>query len=280
MGLQKKSLRSLIITATAGIFFAASSAQSAVIQLPDSALSNSPGVYTSGGYYTNNIGNNIITTGGGNASNVGGANGRNDDGYMALNLGFDVTFYGTTYNSLYINNNGNVSFGSGIAAYEPNGPTGAPAPIISPFFSDVDTRNANSGVVHFSLSASQLVVTWDRVGSYSQRANALNSFQLVLRGDDYTLPHGEGSIGFFYQTMGWTASSTNSVAAAGFGNGQGDSSILQSSLTNDLHTKLNNKYIWFNANLTPVDPVGVPVPATLLLMSLGLVGLRLTRRQK
>ena len=44
---------------------------------------------------------------------MGNATGRNDDGYMALSLGFDVTFFGTTYNSLFINNNGNVSFGAG-----------------------------------------------------------------------------------------------------------------------------------------------------------------------
>ncbi|MFZ2298207.1 MAG: hypothetical protein WAV91_08095, partial [Aquabacterium sp.] len=104
-------------------------AQAALVTIPSSALQNSPGVYTAGGYYTDTLGPNIVTTGGSNAANVGGANGRNDDGFMALSLGFNVTFFGSTYSSLYINNNGNVSFGSGIAAYVPSGPTGAAAPI-------------------------------------------------------------------------------------------------------------------------------------------------------
>ncbi|MCG6967467.1 MAG: hypothetical protein LJE59_13245 [Chromatiaceae bacterium] len=43
---------------------------------------------------------------------------------MGLALGFDLTFFGATYNSLFINNNGNVSFGAGIFAFVPVGPTG------------------------------------------------------------------------------------------------------------------------------------------------------------
>jgi hypothetical protein len=53
-----------------------------------------------------------VTTGGGNGANVGLLTGRNDDGFQGpLNLGFSVDFFGTTYTSLFINNNGNVSFG-------------------------------------------------------------------------------------------------------------------------------------------------------------------------
>jgi hypothetical protein len=103
--------------------------------------------------------------GGGNAANVGDPTGRNDDGFMDLPLPFSVTFFGTTYYSLFINNNGNVSFGAGISAFIPTGPTGATQPVISPYFGDVDTRNAASGVVHFQTNtANQLVVTWDQVG--------------------------------------------------------------------------------------------------------------------
>lgn len=35
----------------------------------------------------------------------------NDDGSQLINFPFSFCFYGTQYNSLYINNNGNVSFG-------------------------------------------------------------------------------------------------------------------------------------------------------------------------
>ncbi|HVR52694.1 MAG TPA: nidogen-like domain-containing protein, partial [Pseudorhodoferax sp.] len=156
----------------------APAAFAAVVTLPQSALNPSNNVYTPNGYYTNDLGQVAVMTGGGNAANVGAVNGRNDDGFMALSLGFNFTFFGQTYSSLYLNNNGNVSFGAGISAYTPQGPTGANAPLISTYFGDVDTRAAASGVMHYNLTGNQLVVTWDQVGYFDSKANVSNSFQL------------------------------------------------------------------------------------------------------
>jgi hypothetical protein len=225
------------------------------IVIPDSAL------IPSIGYFTNDLGPNIVTTGGGNAANVGDPTGRNDDGFMQVNLPFSVNFFGNTYNSLFINNNGNVSFNAGISAFVPTGPTGASVPIISPYFGDVDTRNAASGVVHFQTNTpNQLVVTWDQVGYFSFHADLLNSFQLILRGSNFDVPAGEGSIGFFYGTMGWEQTNTSQVAATGFGDGSGNGEVLQSSLQPGLNTILQNHHIWFDPNLAPVPPVGIPGP--------------------
>jgi hypothetical protein len=108
-----------------GLFLAGGAAQAALITIPASSLNNSPGVYTAGGYYTDTLGPNIVTTDGGNAANIGQADGRNDDGFMSLSLGFNVTFFGTTYNSLYINNNGNVTL---VRGSPPTSRTVRPAP--------------------------------------------------------------------------------------------------------------------------------------------------------
>ena len=249
--------------------------------IPNSDLKASPGKYTAGGYYTNDLGANIVTTGGGNAANVGQADGRNDDGYMALDLGFNVTFFGQTYHSLFINNNGNVSFGNGIATFVPTGVTGVNAPIISPFFGDVDTRGAGSGVVHYNLTSNQLVVTWDNVGYYDGHDTPTDSFQLVLRGAGYTPATGEGLIGFFYQTMGWELTDTSTKAAVGFGDGNGNAQTIESSLQPNVKDVVQNKYIWFDANLDTVPPVNdVPEPSALALTMIGMLGASLSARRK
>ncbi|MGZ6240943.1 MAG: nidogen-like domain-containing protein, partial [Syntrophales bacterium] len=162
-----------------------SAAGAAVTNIPDSALVPSTQYYTDviGG----GIGNALLMTGGGNAANVGGS--RNDDGFSGpINLGFTLHFFGTDYTQFWANNNGNISFNNGISAFTPTGPQGASQPIISPFFADVDTRNAASGLMYLRNDiANEIIVTWDAVGYFGEHADKLDSFQLVLRGPDYVV---------------------------------------------------------------------------------------------
>ncbi len=260
--------------------------------IPDSALVPSTTYYTDliGG----GIGNIAVMTGGGNAANVGGTDGRNDDGYDGpLNLGFTMNFFGTDYSQFYANNNGNISFNNGISAYTPTGPIGANEPIISPFFADVDTRNSASGVMHIRTDIpNEVIVTWDAVGYYDTNANKLDSFQLVLRGPGYTIPVGEGPIGFFYKSMQWetgdASGGTNGFggtpAAVGFGNGAGQGEELQGSIQNGISGIVNDHHIWFNQNLTVVPPPpsnNVPEPGSLsMLAGMGLSGAGILFRRR
>jgi hypothetical protein len=262
--------------------------QATVTTLPDSYLT------TLGKYYTDIIGGGIgtaaVMTGGGNAANVGGT--RNDDGFQGpLNLGFSLAFFGNTYTQYYANNNGNISFGNGIAAFTPSGPQGATQPIISPFFADVDTRNAASGLMYVrSDIPNELIVTWDQVGYYDTNADKLDSFQLVLRGPNYVVPSGEGQVGFFYKGMNWETGDASggsggfggTPAAVGFGDGLSNGYILQGSTLNGISGIVNNKYIWFNltnGGVTPVSssPSSAAVPAVspwgLVVLGLGILGI-------
>lgn len=134
---------------------------------------------------------------------------RNDDGYSDL---IDLSsifpqglnFFGTTYNGLYVNNNGNITFGYGLSSFTPTSIGGNfYKPIIAPFWADVDTRSGDyydseisSGFVtpttggnsmgsnltwhDIDTATNTFTVTWDDVGYYYYGTDKLNAFQLQL----------------------------------------------------------------------------------------------------
>jgi Nidogen-like/PEP-CTERM motif len=279
---------------------AAAMTQAAVIVIPNSALVPSTQLYTDviGG----GIGNPLLMTGGGNAANVGQS--RNDDGFSGpINFGFNFTLFGTTYTQFWANNNGNISFGNGIAAFTPTGLQGSNTPLISPFFGDVDTRNLNSGVMSLRLvtdaNGDQIIVTWPTVGVFSNVAPPTNTFQLVVRADDYDIPTGQGQVGMFWGDMDWevgSASGGNGVgfcngtggiglgcvpAAVGFGDGQNNGFVLQGSTLNGISNIVEDHQLWFTLvdGVPTVPPGTVPEPGSLLLSALAL-GLVATLRRR
>lgn len=148
---------------------------------------------------------------------------RNDDGSTGLvPIGFPVNFFGTTYTHLFVNNNGNVTFGSPLSTFTPFGLTGATnRPIIAPFFADVDTRGSGSEVVRYSFGATTIdghqafCVNWVNVGYYSGRFDKLNSFQLVLV-DRSDVGAGDVDMEFNYDKIQWETGDA-SGGSNGFG---------------------------------------------------------------
>ena len=129
----------------------------------------------------------------------------NDDLYSnSIYLPFSFSFYGTTYDSLYINNNGNISF---TTPYNTFTAFTFPDPsfnMIAPFWADVDTRSTNGGNVWYKLNPHSLVIVWDHVGYFSMMEDKLNTFQLIISdGQDTIVPTGN-NVSFCYGDMQWT----------------------------------------------------------------------------
>lgn len=145
----------------------------------------------------------------------------NDDGSTSsITIPFNFCLYGTNYTSLYINNNGNISFGT---AYSTFTAAGFPDPdyiMVAPFWGDVDTQTGTGtgslGTVKYKITPTAMYVNWDNVGYYSAHGDKRNTFQLIITdGTDPVLPNGN-NIAFCYEDMQWTTGDASS-GAGGFG---------------------------------------------------------------
>lgn len=140
----------------------------------------------------------------------------NDDLSSSLiSLPFTFYFYGNPFNSVYINNNGSISFTTPYSTF-----TGTPFPnpsfeMIAPFWGDVDTRGI--GNVWYKVTQRSLIVIWDRVGYYNAHIDKENTFQLIIsNGFDPLIPISGSNVAFCYGDMQWTAGDA-SGGMSGFG---------------------------------------------------------------
>lgn len=227
----------------------------------------------------------------------------NDDDSTRIDLSSVFTsglnFFGTSYNSLFLNNNGNATFGSAMSTFTPTAITGVTDnPMLAPFFADIDTRGGattadgvghsmGTNLVYWDLdeSAGRFIATWDDVGYYSNHTDLSNAFQLILTkvGDN-----GDFDIEFRYEDINWTTGDSSSgtnglggtVARAGFTSGNGtDFFEIPASGNQDAMLdmeKLSNVGIEGVYRFTVRSgDVSVPAPATLGLFAMGLLGFRL-----
>lgn len=143
--------------------------------------------------------------------------GPSDDGSSAeLQLPFDFILFGDTFTSVFINNNGNVSFDGPVNAFSSGGFPSTDFTMVAPFWADVDTRPAGGGHVWYKITPSAMYINWDGVGYFSQQIDKTNSFQLILtNGNDPVIGVGNNT-SFCYRNMEWTTGSS-SGGTAGFG---------------------------------------------------------------
>jgi hypothetical protein len=138
--------------------------------------------------------------------------GNDDKSTGAVTLPFTVTYFGKTYSTVFVNNNGNVTFGQAISQWTPEALSSTRTPIIAPFWADVDTRAAASGKVTYGSTTFEghptFCVNWPDVGYYKEHTDKLNDFQLLLvgRGD---LEPGAFEIVFNYDQLRWETGDAN-----------------------------------------------------------------------
>jgi hypothetical protein len=147
---------------------------------------------------------------------------RNDDWSFCLHLPFNFCFYGQAVDSVFVNNNGNVSIGAPWDTYTAESFPTTLFSMIAPLWSDVDTRGLSSGLVYYKLTGSHLIVQWDAVdyfesdSSNTAHISLYNTYQLIMtNGTDPMLPAGQ-NVSFCYKEMNWTTGDASS-GVDGFG---------------------------------------------------------------
>ncbi|XP_061452981.1 sushi, nidogen and EGF-like domain-containing protein 1 isoform X2 [Rhineura floridana] len=131
-------------------------------------------------------------------------NPKSDDGTSPeVSIALPFTFYGKKYYSLYVNNNGVISFGVNVSQFTPDPfPLDGGSPFVAPYWGDVN--NVLGGDVYWRQTQDPAVLsrctadinkyfpevpftahwafiaTWDRVAYFGTASKKVNTFQAVL----------------------------------------------------------------------------------------------------
>ncbi len=203
-----------------------------------------------------------------------------DDDTEAYNLGFDFTFYGANYNSVYINSNGALQFDDNDDDYEVgNDIEDSYGRVIAPFWADL--YPGEEGDIYYNtlgtIGDRRFVVTWDDVIDYDEEFN--NTFQVIL--------FENGSIQFGYESLlGSDDGGGDDVIGVSQGDGtnynyfiadDGDSGGIYPNGGN-LFYNWNSTSLNYDMSDTHAHPV--PEPSTVFLLGAGVAGLLFRNRRK
>jgi len=139
-----------------------------------------------------------------------------DDDTRLVGLPFAFPFFGVTYNQVWVNSDGNLTFTVGDFASTDRslGRMTAGPPRISPLFEDLNPAQTAGGVRVFADS-SHVVVSWVNVPEYSAYGTgALQTFQVKLYPD--------GTVQFSYNGI----NSSGAVVGIAPGNLQGSTTLV------------------------------------------------------
>lgn len=143
-----------------------------------------------------------------------------------------LQYFGQRYTSMYVNNNGTITFGGATSTYTPARFPVSGNRMIAPFWADVDTRGGgrpSRNGVYWDIQPGQVVVTWHNVGYYPQSNNRENSFQLIITSNEILDQDDLWRVEFRYARCQWTTGNASggqgglggTPAQAGFDAGNG-----------------------------------------------------------
>jgi len=142
-----------------------------------------------------------------------------DDGYWGpITIGFDFNYYGQTYDELYINTNGFISFGTGSTdlSNDPIPATGTPNNIIALFWDDLRYFDGTTHI-YYGGSSSALVITYKDICHYSSTYNPSSNIvaQVILYADGKILMQYQDVVGSMTSTHSATIGIENSDGSKG-----------------------------------------------------------------
>ncbi len=154
-------------------------------------------------------------------------------------LPFPIDYYGTVYDSLYLNNNGNLTMGQPLSQFTPRSLNQIDVPMIAPFWADVDTRigpvvTYGNGSVNGHAAFG---VNWLGVGCFNDISSVANYFQVLLINRSDLGPNAF-DIEFNYGPITWDSGQASggngqcldgTAARAGYTSGFGESYELPGS---------------------------------------------------
>lgn len=223
-------------------------------------------------------------------------------------IGFTINFFGNENDTLFVNNNGNVTLDDPLSSFTPFDLTSTNREIIAAFFADVDTRGGNGSVTYGQTMVDgrdAFAVTYDEVGYFSRGDDRLNTFQIVLI-DRSDTGAGNFDIEFNYDQIEFETGDASDgegglggdSARVGYSNGSGvegtffelagsaeNGAFLDGSdsglslIANMLNSNVAGRYVFFarNGEITVTD--AVPLPGAALFLVTGAAGMAAARRR-
>jgi hypothetical protein len=195
-----------------------------------------------------------------------------DESTDRVPIGFPVIYFGSTNTTLYVNNNGNVTFDSAQGAYTPTPLNNLGIKIIAPYWADVDTRNPASDVVRYGTNTVNgrraFAANWVNVGYFSWHVDLLLSCQLVII-DRSDIGSGDFDMEFNYYRVQWQLgdASKTSPPRVGYSDGSNDfelpgsglvgsfvdTNVLSGLIYHSLNNSVPGRYVFYFRD-------GLPVP--------------------